>query len=355
LILPPANPIGSDTGTSAGADPLALPYRSLTPLWVYLPVGFEPDYLWMLAGRSKQIDSNFGVSAAVAHTNFSLEELGPRILATNSSGYSKAPLVPRGAYGEKVSADLTLYRIDGHAQILQLLPTRFPSVIEPEVRFESEHGADPRVTPAPILDYWYLSKRLAQGAPSGSFTLARESSIRVACSPRGRKVLIAILGTGSYGGARVSASSWQNEYAYCDRYVRLSPRPLLAVTSRADIDNSFEIERVLRAPRLRVTGLLVSGDTITASVRPCKRCSLLLMEKFDPGWELIGPNSSRVKPNDVGGFNEWDLNVNQERMIRIDYEPAHDLAIAVDLSVAAWSIIGLGLVTVCVGAIVPRK
>jgi hypothetical protein len=355
LILPPVNPSGSDAGTSAGADPLALPYRTLTPLWIYLASGFEPDYLWMLARQSKEIDTNLGVSAAIAHTHFSLRQLGPTILTMNSTSYSNVPLVPRGARAERVSTDLMLYRINDRAQILQLVPKRFPAVIEAKVRFQSERGADPRVTSAPIIDYWYLSKQLAQGAPSGAFTLARESSIKVSCSPLGRKVKVAILGAGFYGSTRVSASSWQNEYAYCEHYVNLRPRPLLAITSRADIDNSSAIENVLRARRLPVNGLVISGDVITGSVQPCKRCSLLLMEKFDPGWTMIGPNLSRIEPHDVGGFNEWDLDSSEERTIRVSYDPAHDLSIAVDFSGVAWSVIGLGLVTVCVGAIAPRK
>jgi hypothetical protein len=79
------------------------------------------------------------------------------------------------------------------------------------------------------------------------------------------------------------------------------------------------------------------------------------MEKFDPGWTMIGPNLSRIEPHDVGGFNEWDLDSSEERTIRVSYDPAHDLSIAVDFSGVAWSVIGLGLVTVCVGAIAPRK
>jgi hypothetical protein len=355
VIFPPANPSGSLLDDSAGADPLALPYRSLLPLWVYLPSGFEPDYLWMLARRSMAIDSNLGISAALARTNFALKQLGPHVTSEPHAGYSDVSLIPRGARARSVNADLTMYRIDERAAIVQLVPARFPAIRASTVSVESERGADPRHTTAPLLDYWYLSKQLAEGAPSGAFTLARETAVTVRCAPAGRKVRIALLGTGLFGSTRVHAAAWRTADAYCGRGVAVRANPLVAVTTQTDVDNARDIERVIEARRLPMDRPAISGDTITASVRPCHACSLVLMEKFDPGWVMLLANADPVRPRDVGGFNEWDIDTAGERALRLHYEPADALALAVDFSLFAWSAIGLALVSAAARAFAPRK
>jgi len=355
LIVPTINPVGRRDESWSGVDSLALPYRSLMPLWIYMPKGLDPAYLWLAAGDAATVDRSLGISAIIRRGGYETKHLDHQPQVVLGPGFSADSLIPSHVSGKQIDGQYSLYETRAPLPILQLVPARFSAVLPRSVWFESEHGSNPRLTFAPILDYWYLSSKLAHGAPSGVVTFARRAGVRPRCDVSTMSADIGVLGTGSIDGRNIDAGSWMPLHVICGRLLQVAAKPMIALTPLRDLANWDETRRLLLARRIPLRHLERSDDKLVASAGPCRRCSLVLAERFDPGWILLGSNDHDIAASDVGGFNEWNVDLTAGEQLRVFYRPALALAVAVDLSIAAWLAISVALGFLAIGNISQRK
>jgi hypothetical protein len=130
---------------------------------------------------------------------------------------------------------------------------------------------------------------------------------------------------------------------------------MIALTSIEDLNNWDETRRFLDSSRVRLRDVARSSDTLAATTTECRHCTLILAERFDPGWVMIDPEGREIVSRNGGGFNEWDVDSSLGERVRVHYRPALGLAVATAVSAGAWITIGLAVLTIGAGAIARRN